>query len=143
VMLTTCGDNASSAPPIGTLQIKTLSNRADLVSGGDALVEIVVPAEAPETGLHVAIGTDDVSSWFSRSSDGRILGLVTGLPEGQTAITADVGGKGAAMLTITNHKIGGPVFSGPQITPWICAGPSPAAEVGDTPAVSHSGLAGT
>jgi hypothetical protein len=143
IAVTTCGDNASNAPAIAPLEIKTLSNRADLVSGGDVLVEIVLPPGSPETGLHVTVGTDDVSSRFSRGPDGRILGLVTGLPDSPTAIIADLGGKGAAMLTITNHEIGGPVFSGPQITPWICAGPAPIAEVGDTPAVSHSGLAGT
>src|SRR5262245_34521359 len=34
---------AAAAPAVSPLQIKVLSNRADLVSGGDALVEIVLP----------------------------------------------------------------------------------------------------
>ena len=25
-----------------------------------------------------------------------------------------------ARITLTNHPIGGPVFSGPQIQPWLC-----------------------
>src|SRR3954466_5822295 len=108
IMLNTCGDNANDTKPFGTLEIKALSNRADMVSGGDVLVEIVVPDGAPDTGLHVALGSDDVTSWFSRGSDGRTLGVVSGLSEGTSTITADVGGKGGAALTITNHKIGGP-----------------------------------
>ena len=35
-------DNAS-----GQFQIRTLTNRADLISGGDALVEVGVPQTAP------------------------------------------------------------------------------------------------
>ena len=33
---------AAAAP--GQLELKTLSNRADLISGGNALVEVLVPA---------------------------------------------------------------------------------------------------
>src|SRR5258707_4544593 len=39
--------------PAAALQIKTLSNRADQISGGDALVEIVVPPGSPTGAVHV------------------------------------------------------------------------------------------
>jgi hypothetical protein len=110
------------APP-GALQIKTLSNRADLISGGDALVEIVIPLGSPTQTAHVVAGSTDVSAAFARRADGRTVGLITGLGAGQTVITADLGGKQGASLTVTNHPIGGPAFSGTQITPWICATP--------------------
>jgi hypothetical protein len=127
-----------AAPP-GALQIKTLSNRADLLSGGDVLVEIVVPPGSPQ-GLHVVAGTRDVSAAFAVRTDGRTIGLITGLDVGQTVITADVGGKQGASLTVTNHPIGGPVFSGPQIQPWVCATPVPTPGDATTPATSGSGL---
>ena len=49
----------SGVNPQPVPQIKTLSNRADMISGGDALVEIVVPKAASEmtraAGLHVDV----------------------------------------------------------------------------------------
>src|SRR5882724_7955404 len=95
----------AAPPPPGALQIKTLSNRADLVSGGDVLVEIVVPPGSTAA-PHVTAGTRDVSDAFVHRPDGRTIGLVTGLADGATTITADIGGKQGASLAVTNHKIG-------------------------------------
>lgn len=141
-LLSACGDSANQgtppadaavhpdAPPVSppdappaALQIKTLSNRADLISGGDVLVEIVIPPGSPTAAVHVTAGATDVSAAFSRRPDGRTLGVITGLADGSTEIKADLGGKQGASLTVTNHPIGGPVFSGLQITPWVCATP--------------------
>jgi uncharacterized tannase-like protein DUF6351 len=126
----------------GALQIKTLSNRADLISGGDALVEIVVPPGSPLGALHVTAGATDVSPAFARRADGRTLGVITGLPDNQpTEIKADIGGRQAASLTVTSHPIGGPVFSGAQITPWVCATPLGALPANaDDPGSFDSGL---
>ena len=104
---------APGAPP----QIRVLSNRADLVSGGDALVEIVVPAGAGAP--TVDANGRNVTSAFRRLGNGRVLGLVTGLRVGSNTLTARAGGR-AARLTVQNAPIGGPVFSGPQIEPWTC-----------------------
>ena len=46
-------------------QIITLSNRADMISGGDALVEIVLPDGGSPQQLHVTLGDKDVSSQFA------------------------------------------------------------------------------
>src|SRR5437868_5877965 len=76
---TSVGGNTVSSPPDvpGTagLQIKVLSNRADLISGGDALVEVVMPANAKAQGLSVQVGASDESSQFAKRADGRVLGL--------------------------------------------------------------------
>jgi hypothetical protein len=109
--------------PAAALQIKTLSNRADLISGGDVLVEIVIPPGSATGTVHVTAGATDVSAAFSHRPDGRTLGVITGLASGSTEIKADLGGKQGASLTVINHPIGGPVFSGTQITPWVCATP--------------------
>ena len=102
-----------------TLQIVVLSNRADLVSGGDALVEVVLPAKTNPDKVKVDVDGQDVTSAFALRADGRFYGLVTGLRVGQNKVTAR-GPSGAARLTVTNHPIGGPVFSGPQVQPWFC-----------------------
>lgn len=120
LMVVVAGLGLAPAPAASrpTLEIKTLSNRADLISGGDALVEIEAPSTA---GLRVDVNGRDITSAFKprRAMGGRIVGLVTGLRNGRNVLTARVAG-GGARLTITNHPIGGPVFAGEQVQPWIC-----------------------
>src|SRR5262249_18238100 len=88
----------TTPPPQPVPQIKTLSNRADMISGGDALVEIVLPPGAKPDALHVALGTQDVTSQFAPRAGGRIIGLVTGLAEGPNILSADLGtGHGASL----------------------------------------------
>jgi hypothetical protein len=101
------------------LRIETLSNRADLISGGDALVGITLPGRASFEQLHVKVDGRDVTGVFAVRADRRITGLVTGLKDGANVLTARAG-SAIARLTIDNHPIGGPVFAGEQIQPWFC-----------------------
>ncbi len=100
-------------------EILVLSNRADLVAGGDALVEIKWPAGANLAGANVTLNGVKVTA-LARRANGRYLGLVTGLQNGRNLLAARVSGSGS-QITVTNHPIGGPIFSGPQLKPWICA----------------------
>src|SRR6185436_408930 len=77
---------------------------------------------------------------FALRADGRILGIIHDLAEGANKVSADLDGKHGASLTITNHKLGGPVFSGPHVNPFVCATPTPRAESGSTPRTNASGL---
>ena len=137
--LAACENNDTLDP----VQIRTLSNRADLVSGGDVLVEIVIPAGADATNLKVDVGGRDVSSAFRVGSDGRVTGTVTGLAVGSNTISARSDTTSAADLVVTNAPRHGPVISGAQIKPFYCATPTPVAVSGDVPASNASGLAGT
>jgi hypothetical protein len=104
----------------GVVRIDTVSNRADLISGGDALVRITAPgADAGHAAL--ALNGTDITSTFRRQSDGHGLGLVTGLHTGINTLTATMPDGRGARLTITDHPLGGPVFAGPQIKPWTCS----------------------
>src|SRR3954471_7688566 len=111
------------------LEIVTLSNRADLISGGDALVEVRVPKQVSVFAGKVKLNGRDITRSFEANAARRTLrGLVTGLVEGRNDLVAVDGGKGngkgdgkEVRLTVTNHPIGGPVISGPQITPYFCA----------------------
>jgi hypothetical protein len=62
-------------------EIKVLSTRADMVTDGDALVEIAVPSGADATGLNVSVDGRDVTSAFT-TRDGKIVGLASGLKVG-------------------------------------------------------------
>lgn len=101
--------------------IKVLSNRADLVSGGDALVEVVLPSGTNPADVRVYDDSRDVTSAFAVRPDGRFLGLVTGLSEGPNIVKARVPGGRGARIAVTNHPVSGPVFSGPQTVPFRCA----------------------
>ena len=104
------------------IRIEVLSNRADLLSGGDALVEVVGPVGASPAGYQVDVDGRDVTSAFAVRPNGRFIGLVTGLKLGANVLTAKTAdGAAGARITLTNHPIGGPVFSGPQVQPWGCA----------------------
>src|SRR5690242_12277184 len=112
--------------PPKNVEIHALSNRADLVSGGDVLLEVRLPINMPPHQLALSLNGHDVSSQFQYQADERrLVGLLTGLVEGPNRFVADANGKGKgrpyASLTITNHSKGGPIFSGPQMQPWVCA----------------------
>jgi hypothetical protein len=101
-------------------KIRVLSNRADLVSGGQALVEIVPSARTDAARIKVRLNGRDVTSTFAVRPNGRFMGLLEGLRVGRNTLTARAGKGRGAGLTIMNHPIGGPVIDGPQIQPWKC-----------------------
>jgi uncharacterized tannase-like protein DUF6351 len=127
LLLSACGGGdsgpAATTPVIsGDVSIKTLSNRPDMISDGDAYVEVVLPSGATVSDLKVDVDGNDVTSSFAQRPNGRVLGVITGLKSGASTISATLKSvsKGAR-LTVTNYDRGGPIFSGPQIEPWICA----------------------
>ncbi|AKJ27419.1 DUF6351 family protein [Caldimonas brevitalea] len=143
--LAACGGSGSTrrdAEP-QALEIHTLSNRADLISGGDVHAEVVLPQGAAATGLKVDVGGRDVSDRFAVRADGRVTGVLTGLAEGANVVTATLEGQRSATLTITNHRRSGPVYSGEPIRPFVCATPTPQGATADRPATQPSGLSGT
>ena len=107
----------SAAPAVAAdVSVRTLSNRADLVSGGDVLVEVTPAA----SGIRVTAGGRDVTSQLHRGPDGRLIGVVSRLPNGSTDLAARLPDGRGAVLTVHNHPLTGPVFSGPQTQPWTC-----------------------
>ena len=134
---------ASGSPTATTasssVTIRVLSTRADLVSGGDALVGVFLPRGVDTSRVRVTVGSRNITGQFSA---GRLAGLMTGVPAhnligidpsanalvgsvtglalGANVLTARLPNGSGARLTITNHPRGGPIFSGPQIQPWTC-----------------------
>ena len=133
-------------------EIVTLSNRADLVSGGDALIEVRLPKGTSRSRVTLKLNGVNVTPGFQTVAGGGALrGLVTGLVQGRNDFIAEIDGRGHGNdrkehLVITNHPIGGPVLSGPQIVPYFCATPLPQAAFLDpavaplAPATNASGL---
>ena len=102
------------------MKINVLSNRADLISDGDALVGIVVPSGVDPSSIKVDLGGRDVTSAFAVRADGRLLGRVERLAVGPNVLTAKLPNKHGSRITITNYPKGGPIISGEQIQPWLC-----------------------
>jgi Tannase-like family of unknown function (DUF6351) len=99
--------------------IEVLSNRADLISAGDALVAIDIGSADPAS-VKVTVGDRDVTDAFALRPNGRYEGLVEGLAVGENELTATVPDAPAAHITLVDHPNGGPVFAGPQVQPWVC-----------------------
>jgi hypothetical protein len=122
------------------LEIVSLSNRADLISGGDALLEVRVPRGISLSRVRLSLNGHDVTGAFRANSAARTLrGVVTGLANGENDVVASHG-KDRVKLEIRNHPIGGPVLSGEQVVPFFCATPVPQGATATSPATNASGL---
>jgi hypothetical protein len=117
------GDPGTPAPPVsvGKIALATLSGRADMVTGGDTLLEVALPEGVAAADVRVTRNGEDVTAAFAVQPGGRSLrGLVTGLALGNNTLAAKASAKAAGELAVTNHPITGPVFSGPQLKPFEC-----------------------
>ena len=111
------GDDAADAG----LTVEVVSSRPEYVSGGDALVAVAVPDGVDVADVTVEAGGEDVTDAFAPAADddARLVGLVEGLPSGESEITASAGDDSAA-VTVTDHPINGPLFSGEQLPLYAC-----------------------
>lgn len=114
-------DDDDDEPPVvppGSAQLAVLSNRPDLVSAGDVLVEVLLGDPEDRDELVLLHDGNDVTDVLEpvAGSDARLFGLVQGLSIGDNTLAVNLGNT----VTVTNHPIGGPVFTGPQIQPWDC-----------------------
>ena len=122
--LSGCGSSDTSSPTSTTspptLSVK--SSPSHMVSGGNALIELVLPSDAKSSdAVAVSLNGADVSASFKSSSTTTLLGLVSGLTNGDNTLSAKVGNSTATSLTLTNYPITGPITSGPQMSPFICS----------------------
>lgn len=114
------GDDSSSRVRLG-LDVKVLSSRPDMVSGGNALVRVDTPTGAVERLIEIKANGRDVTSAFRRDpAGGGLLGVVTDLRVGDNTIDVSYEGVGGKSITVKNHPITGPMFSGPHEQPFVC-----------------------
>ena len=104
--------------------ISVLSSDPRQVSGGDALVQVDVPRNVPPHRVRVTRNGIDVTEQFARGEGRTLVGVVDGLEIGPNELRVAANGQGhgrpTAQLTLVNHSIGGPIFSGPQQQPFVC-----------------------
>ena len=116
-----CLATVGAQQPAGTpLEIRALSAKAELVSGGDVLVEIAGPAGLNADNVTVRLNGRDAAGTFKPAADsGAVVGLLTGLRVGPNAVEASMGEE-EAQLTIVNHLVTGPLIYSPHQMPFVC-----------------------
>ncbi|MCD9622725.1 DUF6351 family protein [Rhabdothermincola salaria] len=121
------GPVAPSVDPDAPLRILSLSTPAAYVTNGNVLVGIDSPTGLSLDDVSVDVDGRDVTSAFTFSDDPhaapdappRLVGVVQGLPLGESTITAALDDE-AAELTVDVHPVDGPLISGPQLSPFVC-----------------------
>src|SRR5277367_207270 len=119
------GAGAAEHESTRAIHITTLSSRPYLVSGGDVLVRIELPADAVIVDTRVMLNGKDVTNAFSAEGGSHELsGLLSGLRPGGNSLVVNSGdspgGNATAKIILTNYPITGPIIAGPQQQPFVC-----------------------
>jgi len=105
------------------VRVKVISSRNDMVSGGDALVEVALD-DAARGPVKLAVnGVDQTAALKPAPGVRTYRALLSGLGLGANRIEARDGGRPAAApakLVVTNYPAAGPIFAGPKESPFIC-----------------------
>ncbi len=117
----TAAPTAAGALPVrsASLRVVDVSGRPSMVTGGDVLVAIDGKGATPDNVKLALDGKDVTGAAQPAGRDGRLLALVSGMKPGKHTITARAAGAKAS-LTVTDHPITGPVFSGPHLPLPVC-----------------------
>ncbi|MDD3763448.1 MAG: DUF6351 family protein [Nevskiales bacterium] len=113
-------DAPATTPDAGGAQIKVLSNRSDMISGDDALVEVVFAETADPASARVTLNGIDITTAFAQRSNGRYMGRVEGMQLGANLLSVEAAGGASGSVTVVNHPNGGPIFSAPQVPRYRC-----------------------
>src|SRR5687767_4342645 len=126
IFLTVLTPSLAAAATVPEVRITTLSSRADMVTGGNALIRVDVPPAVAMNAIAIKVNGQNMTSTFradmaARTYTGLVSGLNVGLNNVAVYTNATGIGRPAEQLTVTNYPIEGPVFSGPHEQPFICA----------------------
>lgn len=111
-------DGGAGGASTGGLTVEAVSTRPEYVTGGDVL--LAVGGVEGEDEPVVAVDGEPVDDVAWRDGDDAQLALVEGLDEGEHEITVTAGDDEAS-LTVVNHPVTGPLFSGPHLPMPSCS----------------------
>lgn len=115
-----------SAPQIAApasptrLAINVLSSRYDLVSGGDALVEIRAEGGSADDLALYLNGRDYSGTLIHDAASNTLRGVVKGLQNGTNWLQATAPDGVSVSQALQNHPATGPILSGPHLSPYEC-----------------------
>lgn len=114
--LAACGGSPATSP----LSVRVLSSAPHLISGGDALLEVEAPVDAAASDIELLIDGRSASVALQPTAEpGVFRGLLKELSVGEQELQVKAGGA-AAILTLVNYPLTGPILSGPHMTPYEC-----------------------
>ncbi|MDG2304151.1 MAG: DUF6351 family protein [Candidatus Binatia bacterium] len=121
----TSGSGTSTAPPAPPtapqgLNLAVVTQRADMISGGDVLLAFDLPEGADTSEVEVQANGTTVEPSFRSLRDGSQGVLVEGLPEGNNVLQLSVG-ETHQQLSVTNYPVTGPIFSGHHLPLPVCS----------------------
>src|SRR6478609_10619651 len=117
------GSGGEPEPELKPSTVSVLSSRPDMVSDNSALIEVSVPQGLQAADLRVAANGRDVTASLKAAANGRLRGVVDGLAVGSNTLTVTStvdNWPPHGSLIVTNHPRTGPIFSGPQLSPFEC-----------------------
>ena len=100
-----------------TVKLSVLSSAPEFVSGGDARIHVRA-APGLRDKLVLLVNGEPVDVTLKEVADG-LEGVVTGLRNGSNLLQVKHGSVRDS-ITLTNWPITGPMFTGPQQTPFVC-----------------------
>ena len=104
----------------GRLALIPVSNpRPELVSGGEVLIRVEVPARTRAADVRITADGHDVTASFQAQPDGTLLGLVTGLRVGRNRLVATAP-RQFASLRVDDHPSPGRSSPARQQLPFFC-----------------------
>ena len=109
----------------GAWGIEVVSSPPEFVSGDDARVVVDLPPGQVGK-VRITVDGRDITDAFAPTGQGTMEGVVDGLALGDNQLEVlprNSGGSARASITLTNHPITGPIFSGPQQVPFLCSTP--------------------
>jgi hypothetical protein len=116
---------AARTPVNRDLEIRTISSRPDMVSGGDALVQVKTRAGTDPSHLTLTLNGKDVTHQLKAGPEpGSFVGLIGGMAVGENLLRASLKSPKTqpmeTRLPIRNYPITGPILSGQHLTPYEC-----------------------
>lgn len=112
-------NGAAAADPAAALQLSVVSGDAQWVSGNDARIHLRVP-RAHRGDIEWRLNGKSIDIDLQPVGDG-LEGVVRGLRLGKNRLEVRRRGDHRRdTLTLTNWPIEGPMFTGPQQTPFVC-----------------------
>ena len=136
VMIAGCGGGGTPPHRVG---IEVLSSAPELVSGGDARIAVKGSAEALAQ-LTFWLNGAPIAPPMTHSAAG-VEGVIDGLAPGRNVLQVRTGARRshlAGSVTLINHPVSGPMFTGPHQLPFICR--SQEAGLGQPLADNHAAI---
>jgi Tannase-like family of unknown function (DUF6351) len=111
-------DASDGSPVTSSIQIGVLSSAPQWLSGGDARIEIRA-SRVLHARIELWLNGQRINPALQAGSN-RLEGVISGLAVGDNLLEVRTDGRVRNRITLTNHPLAGPMFSGPQQQPFVC-----------------------